>query len=101
MTREESQSLAEELVLRMSRESFARRAMGWDDAATMYMEGVFAQANVIAGGGQLRSNSLVLLAACALEVLREAFVQLPLTPDQIRAEHPTGPGPGKSKGMLS
>lgn len=97
MTREEAQALAEELVLRMSRESFIRRRMNWHDAATTYAGGIRAHYGVLTTGGDLMSNSLVMIAAIAIEVLREAFVKTGATAEEIREDHALrlGLGPGQ------
>jgi hypothetical protein len=92
MTREEAQALAEELVLRFTRDSFRRRRMGWHDAATTYAGGIRAHYGVLTTGGDLMSNSHVMIAAIAIEVLRESFVKTGETAEEIREAHPLGRG---------
>lgn len=92
MTRVEAQTLAEELVLRMARDSFRRRRMGWDAVATTFCGGIRALFDVIEARGQVKSNAMVMIAACAIEVLRETFANCGETAEQIREQHPLGTG---------
>lgn len=92
MTREEAQALAEELVLRMSRDSWKRRRMGQDALASTYCEGLQAQIGVLRSGGALMSNSMVMMASVAIELLREVFASMDESVEDIREAHALGLG---------
>lgn len=90
MTREEAQALAEELVLKMSRESFTTHGRDFQQIGSVFAQGIMAHASNMLRGGDVKTNSIIMLAACSIELLREAFLLVAAkgaTPDQIRAEH--------------
>jgi hypothetical protein len=88
MTREQAQALAEELVLRLARDSFDRRRWSLDQIGATFCGGIRALHGVVEARGEIKSNSVVMIAACAIELLREAFVQTGDSAEEIRAAHP-------------
>jgi len=96
MTRTEAQALAEEIVLKLSRYSFERRGLGLDAVAHTFCGGVRAHHGVIQAGGQIMSGQVASLAACAIELLRECFLTMEDSPDEIVRLHAPGPRPAAS-----
>lgn len=87
MTREEAQALAEELVLRLARDSFTRLPKGLRELGAAYLGGVTQQFEQLTTGGELRTNGVVMLGAIAIEFLRELFLYTGDSADNIRRLH--------------
>lgn len=84
MTREEAQSLAEQLVQDAAREG---HWLDFHAAGNAFASGVVAFANGMQRGEQIHTSTVVYLAASCLELLRESFLQVGGTEEEIRADH--------------